>query len=224
MLICRDMLEYSGPFPGASVEGSCSRYLFEDSGEWTRQAGKQSSTSSWDGREKWRRVEGHRRKNPIQQELHPEVPRQNVRRQNVRRQNVRWQNVQRQKVRRQNVRRQNFRRPNVRRQTSVGKNVRRDKTSGGKNVRWDKTSGGAKRPGGQNVRRDKMSAGIKKTSGKEKSPPLWSVGEISYNVRGKKRPAGEKTPGKEISPRFPNSHNFILLLLLAILFYNNYFL
>jgi hypothetical protein len=90
-------------------------------------------------------------------------------------------------VPRQNVRQQNVRRPNVWRQTSVGKNIWRDKASRGK------TSGGAERPGEQNVRRDKMSGdrttgGTKHPRGKRIRPGRKKVSfdqweKISSNVR-----------------------------------------
>jgi hypothetical protein len=97
---------------------------------------------------------------------------------------------------------------------SVGKNIRREKTSGGQNVwgkkhpvgqnvQWDKTSGGTKRPKVQNIRRqndrrDKTFVGTKHPRGKRKCPARkkalsfdqWE--KISYYVRGKKHPAGEK--------------------------------
>jgi hypothetical protein len=100
-------------------------------------------------------------------------------------------------------------------------NVQGKKHPVGQDIQGDKTSGGTKRPvteqlSGQNVH------GEKENVRQGKKSPLISgrkfVLTSGNNIRGR------KTPGKEKSPRFPNSHNLIVLPLHAILFYNNYIL
>jgi hypothetical protein len=76
-----------------------------------------------------------------------------------------------------------------------------------------KKSAGTKHPG-EKVQRDKMSRGTK-------HPATEWAGQ---NVRGDKTSVGKrKRPARKKVP-FPNSHNLLLLPLLAILFYNNYIL